>query len=254
MVARDGITELFMKSVMDPSWQMTFVAGLVGCVLFQKLGEILHSRLLTQEQQSKTCKITFGSYVQGIIHAIMLFIGTIFVIHEWIMVGEYPENRLYKYISVLSTAYYCIVIFYEILIPQSLSLILVMIVHHIFCILGQLPVFYIGSVAQLLSALNFQCEISNIFMGIHWFAQQFEKRDVHYYAGLGILITYPITRIIILPIAIYKFYNLEPGTLPISYVWAVWTGEVFVVLMSTAYTFHLLFNARKVLTLKSKSA
>merc|ERR1712204_54874 len=108
---------------------------------------------------------------------------------------------------------------YEFFIPQTPSYRAVMVIHHIFCALVQFPVYIVWPALQVPSALGLQCELSNIFMDIAWFGQQYEHARVYYYGGIGTLITFPITRIIIFPVLMYVWLDLPDGTVPISWWW-----------------------------------
>ena len=247
------MTKAMIGSFTDFSFITVFLISLLFFSILQQIGETVYSNTLTAAQKRKTSRTEFGTYFQSCPHAIIIFFSSLCIIID-------ENNYFYKYITILSFAYYFHMTIYEFFVPQTKSYLLLMIVHHIFCGFNQFPVYFFGGIIQVISALNFQCEISNLFMNLSWFAQQFDNEYYYKLSGYGILITYPITRVIILPVAMYKTYTLDLEYVPIEYYWFAICGEIFVLLMSGIYAVYIIINPRKLLDLnlqqsdKQKSA
>merc|ERR1712228_439924 len=139
-------------------------------------------------------------------------------------------NGLYL-MNILEISCMHISLFYQFIIPQTNSVRAVMIIHHIFCAFAQFPVYIVWPL-QVSSALGFQCELSNIWLDIAWFGQQYENSKAYYFGGIGSLITYPITRIIIIPIMMYVYMDLPEGTVPFSWWLFACIAQWFVLIMS----------------------
>ena len=246
---RESVTGIFLETFNEPIWWLLFIISIIAFFALQKIGERVYANILTKEQKEKTSKTLFGAYVQGITHAIIIFVGSVIVIFEWLFNDEYVGNSVYGYCAIVSCAYYVQMIVYELCIPQSAGYRLVMVIHHIFCCVVQFPVYIVGPSLHILSALGFQCEISNVFMNIAWFAQQCEHEKMYFLGGIGTLFTFPITRVLLIPLLMYNFWNLPAGVVPISYWWFAVIAQWFVLLMSLVYTVHIVTNPKKILNL-----
>jgi len=243
-----SLSEIFYESFTDPKFVTMFIASLIAFQLFQKLGHILWRNLFSEEQKEKTSKWLFGSYVQATLHSI------IFIPAYYVIITYDTSDYIYKYFTIMSCAYYLNMIIYEIVIPQSSPYyMLLMIVHHTLCGFVQLPVYYLGGILPILSAYCFQCEISNLFMDISWFAQQFESRIWYKLSGYGILITFPLTRCVMVPIALYKAYDIyDKNIVPMEYYWFAMFGYIFVIVMSLTYSISILINPTPLLKMVEK--
>jgi len=251
-----SVREVLSECITDTPWLATFISAIVVFVVIEQIGEFLHGILLSEQQRAKTSTIEFGSYLQALFHAGLTTTGSIaYLIASFLNTKDKSyDSALYRVITVFSAGYYAQLLFYEILIPQSCSFRLVMAVHHIFSGMCQAPVFILGGSMQLLSALCFQTEISNIFMQCSWFAQQFESADWYRKFGVGVLISYPVTRCCILPIAMYYTFTWCEGMgVPTNYIWVAFLGQLFVFLMSIVYSASIILNPHTILVLQAKS-
>lgn len=239
-----SLTEIFYESFTDPIFVTMFISSLIAFQIFQKLGHILWRNCVSKEQKEKSSKWLFGSYVQATLHSI------IFIPAYYVIITYDTHDYIYKYFTIMSCAYYLNMIIYEIVIPQtSIYYMLLMIVHHTICGFVQLPIYCLSAwcfqcgILPLLSAYCFQCEISNLFMDISWFAQQFESKIWYKLSGYGILITFPLTRCVIVPIALYKAYDIyDKNIVPMEYYWFAMFGYIFVIIMSLTYSISILIN------------
>merc|ERR1712062_200318 len=123
----------------------------MGCGLFlfyslQKGGERLHRLLLNDSQKLDIAPIEFGTYCQSIVHATLIFIGSINTIHHHFFneVEDQTDSNsdyvIYGLITILSASYYSVMFVYEFYLDQSPSLLAVMLIHHVVCGLGQAPI------------------------------------------------------------------------------------------------------------------
>jgi len=254
-----SMREVLLDCISDKPWLCIFISAIVVFLIIQKVGEYMHSRLLSEKKRRLVSAVEFGSYAQSIFHATLTFTGSAAYLSQslifsiYVTEEPYLDSLFYRVVTVFSAGYYAQLLWYEMWIPQSAAFRVVMAVHHIFSGLCQAPVFLIGGSLQMLSALSFQCEISNIFMQFSWFAKQFENEGLFRTMGFGILLTYPITRCVILPIGIYYTWELCSGMIPEHFIWFAFVGLCFVFVMSIGYSFHILVNPKVVLVLNPKS-
>jgi len=135
----------------------------------------------------------------------------------------------------------------------------VMLIHHICIILANFPgvLLVYDSVPYeglFIVASCFVAELSTIFLNMRYFAIYFDIPNLYLYSGIGLLITYPLTRTIWYSYVLYFTYS---STLEITYCPTMKTialfSETFIVLMSLAYFFILLKSGKKLFILKVSS-
>lgn len=252
-------SEIAFKCCSDIIWVSVFISGLVLFYGLQKAGERAYHRLLTKRQKIDIDKVTFGSYCQSFVHATLILIGSVHAIIHYIHsptinAGDrYPDIMLYGIISILSASYYAVMFVFEFYLPQSTGLLIVMLIHHVVCGVGQAPIYIFGGSAAVFGAMCFQCEISNLALHISWFSAGFENQWLYRIAGICTLITFPVTRLLVLPYTFYMTFSWLGGIAPDAYIWCAISGEIFIFLMSLCYSINMWQNRTDWLELKLKS-
>ena len=241
------ISDCIIASLKDSTFATTLSSSWLFFIIIQKVGEKMYNKFPFKNKKEKDLRLECGSYFESITHS-LIFIPACLLIAN-------PKSQffqhLYKLSCVYSSAYFVNMAFVECFIPQTWAFRLLMVVHHIFCGLAQFPVYHYGGITPLISALSLQCEISNLFLGISWFAEQFDCKRIHKLAGVGILITFPITRCVILPIGTYKLLKMKDGVVPSEYYKFCLCGQAFVIIMSSVYSAQILWTPDKVLKMNT---
>lgn len=242
------ISDCIFSSLRDSTFVTTLSSSWLFFVTIQKVGERFYDKLLKPHRKPNqpNLKKLCGSYFQSTAHSLIFIPAYLLILN--------PNNKHYQYLyklaSIYSFSYFLNLSIWEFIIPQTWQYRLVMLFHHIISGMVQFPVSYYGGITPLISALALQCELSNIFLNISWFAEQFGSKKWYKLSGYGQLITYPITRCIILPISTYKLLNLKEGVVPERYRRFALFGQVFVITISSVYYISILSNPNQILTLK----
>ena len=249
------------------SFLLFLVLGLVTFYSLQQRGERAHSIYVTgsASKRKKVTKELLGTYYQSILHAVIISVCCFLVIFKFRnhidelknMSEEHPDYifvQFYKISSVLSVAYFFMLIPYELYgINQSTITRIIMFVHHVLAVLCQSLMFLGNPLIVYTSAMILQCEFSSIFLNLRMCGIVLDRQDLVWYGGLLTLIFYPFTRCVILPIGMYITYVHMDDIIQVAGYQAFCAAvlsEVFVFIMSCGYSFILLRNPRKVMLLR----
>lgn len=230
----------------NASFQLAFIVGLLIFYSLHKIGCILHRYMNKLDENNKKINmnvIEFGCYFISTFHAIMVSTSSTVILYSYnfessINSTAHAYVQWYKILSVLSIAYFFVDICYLVFYFQhkTLKYRLLFIVHHTFGILCMSTVFSTNGYVSYITSLNLMIEWSNVFLNIRIFAKIFSSPLVFYVSGIGVLITYPLTRMVLLAYTMHLAMQpeLEKFMFPGAKI-LVLTACTFVYIMSTVY-------------------
>ena len=249
------MTDIYIAEITDPLWICLF---LFGCLLFciiQRIGQRLHSELLSRTQKQSISDKLFGGQCQSMFHSMMVSIVCITLLIKYridnfdaISDAENSLIAIGRIVSVLSTSYFLVITIYDGFIYRDLpnNERIVICIHHILSMLTTAFVYPAKPFGLLLWANIVQVEASTIFLNLRLFGRNFEQKIAFLIGSIGTLISYPLTRIVFLSHTIFLTFSHKVeliGIIGENAVYLVLVCEIFVVLMSTAYFGKIATNA-----------
>jgi len=262
-----SLIEVYMDATREPLWMGTFVCGLIVFAVFTNYGKHLHSTLLSKLQQTRMSALLFASYCSAFLHAVIISCSSVMMIvyafpkyrgftdEARMCVQDYEYSRMQSVCGALSSAYFVVMIPMEMRIPeQSASYVSVMLCHHLLCVLLTATTALNHPIISYFAALGLQVEISNIFMHLRAFGKVFGDRRLYFVGGIGLLITYPVTRIVaafyFFPL-VFEFRNALVALLSVQGYYLYFVGALFVVVMSVVHVFVLFGNPKQIVVLNA---
>lgn len=243
---------------MDHRFQLVF---LIGCILFyglQQSGYIFYQYF--NNKNAKNAKkqimkiqmniIEFGGYFMSTLHSVMMstmatVITIAYNLQSSIDSTSHAFVQLYKLLSVLSVSFFCLDSFYLVFYykHKSWTYRLCFLTHHTLLIICQTCVFSTNGYVSYIAAWNMLIEWSTVFLNVRKLAKIFECSKVFYVSGIGVLITYPLTRLVGL---LYIMYLALQSKLDV-YVYPganmfLFFSNMFVYIMSAMFFFIVMLK------------
>ena len=262
-----NLWDIYSDVLSNPTLISIAIIGIVGFLLLQKLGETVHTKLVSSNRRRTVSKQLFGTYFQSTFHAAGISLVSFVVLFQFINRNAYlltidqtDDGYFYvehfKICTTLSTSYFLVSIPYELfVIKQRWIKRVAMSVHHLLGVFA-LPIIPVSHpIFVLVGALTYQCEISTVFLNMRLFGMAMESQYVYCIGGIGTLITYPLTRIVFYMYTIHTTYSLMDTFVDhvgIGAFYLVISGQVFVLCLSTKYTFELWRHPKKTAFLNTR--
>ena len=259
-----NLSDVYSDFLSDQRIRWIIVIGVVGFFLFQKFGESLHSKLVMPNHKKKMSKLAFGTYVQSIIHAFGISMVSYLTLYKSMGRSDYlvtinETEDVYFYVWLHKTSALLCMSYFIVLTPlelfgfeQSMRNRIVMVIHHIASAIAMPIVVMCNPIFTFFSAFTMQCEISTVFLNLRMFGMVMENKYIYFIGGLGALITYPLTRIVVHLYNIQQFFSkmdVLVDHVGLNGFYLCMLGQVFVLCMSTGYSLELWKRPKRMLFL-----
>ena len=261
-----SLSQILIAAINDRSF---VVSVIIGCIIISticKIGGIIHSKFVEPHNKHKVHRDNFAQQSAIFFHAIITSVASYLMLFKFTFrpieeLENLPETdpdffyvKLYRISTVVSISYFMVSIPYELLwYDQPILHRILMIIHHTIALLAQAGCYLTNPLIAYVASFGFQTEFSSLFLTLTCFGRAADSKNVYFIAGLGTMIFYPLTRIGFLAITICRTYELRSNFISHggvdTFYFVGFLGQIFVLLMSTVYSYMLLSKPRKLLFL-----
>ena len=256
---------LFADTFTNSHWLYTFAISFIAWYIIECIGCSLWRQYVPKDQRIKIQKEQFSGHFISMIHSTMIACASTLVATQYTPLqalnattnfSDDPPIWIYRYCATFSASYFlldaCVIWFYY---QQSWDKRLSFVIHHFLSGICMCAVLLAEHpIVAYISALNFLIEWSTVFLNIRILARIWSLKSLYFIGGMGMILTYPATRMgwnLYLILISFNSGYVTTYTCPgAGYI--LGSAEIFVCGLSTFYYFSVIMvKPYKMYTLKT---
>ena len=197
------LTSLYADVFSHPLFFQLFAIGLIFWYSLDVLGCHMFYKCVPLGTQQRMQKEQFAGHFISFFNALMIASSSLFVVLSYTPFAALSADPnetplvIFKCSAIFSAAYFLLdAIFITMYYKQATTKTVAFVIHHFLSGICIISCTVTGPINTYVSALNFMIEWSTVLLNIRIFARIWNLERIYFVSGIGVIVSYPLTRIV----------------------------------------------------------